>query len=73
MTYRPIQRIRKYLLFASTGMIFSALSCVSNAADGVGSGLSITSGLVGPTAAPPNAMGEGFDATADQLRFGFGA
>ena len=73
MSKRRIRHVRKFIMIASTGVVFSALSCVMNAADIFGTGLSLTSDLFGPAGVPGAAIGTGLDAFADLLRFGLGA
>lgn len=71
MTRKRLIRTKKFLLVATTGVAFSALSCVTAATDVFGTGLSLSgiSGLFGPVSPAATGIGTGLDALADLLRF----
>lgn len=71
MKRKPLIRAKKLMLVVSTGIAFSALSCVTAATDIFGTGLSLSgvSGLFGPASPAATGIGTGLDALADLLRF----
>ena len=68
MTYRTFRWLKKATLVLSTGLVFGTLSCVQNAADLVGTGISLTS-MLAPGGNVLNPFGVGLDFLADLLRF----
>ncbi|MCB9853975.1 MAG: hypothetical protein H6819_12815 [Phycisphaerales bacterium] len=70
MNRKQLVRAKKLILVVSTGIAFSALSCVTAASDLFGTGLSLTgiSGLLGPVGPAATGLGTGLDALADLLR-----
>lgn len=71
MSNRTARKLRGLVLVASTGVVCSALTCVMNAADAVGTGLSLTgvSGILGPASPAATSIGSGLDFIADVFRF----
>jgi hypothetical protein len=70
MKNKRLTRIKKIALVVTTGMTFSAMSCVTLASDIFGTGLSLTgiSGLLGPVGPAATGIGTGLDVLADLLR-----
>ncbi|HVP10051.1 MAG TPA: hypothetical protein VMV94_02570 [Phycisphaerae bacterium] len=68
MSRRTMRRIAQISVALGAGMLFSSVTCVENAADLVGTGLSITgaTGVLGPTGSQTASnVGTGLDAMAD--------
>ena len=71
MTRRHFRSIKRLTAALAAGWVFGSLSCVTNVADTVGTGLSLTSatGVLGDVGKAANAIGAGLDLFADIVRF----
>jgi hypothetical protein len=71
MTRRKLLWIKRIALCLGSGVIFGGLSCVTTAADLVGTGLSLTAatGLLGGATQGATAVGSGLDWFADLVKF----
>jgi hypothetical protein len=71
MSRRTSRRIAQICVALGAGMLFSSVTCVENAADLVGTGLSITgaTGILGPDGSrAASNVGTGLDTVADIIQ-----
>ena len=71
MTRRKLRWIKQATVALGAGFVFGSLTCVQNAADTIGTGLSITgaTGLLGGNSQTVSTIGAGLDFLADLIRF----
>ncbi|HKQ46751.1 MAG TPA: hypothetical protein VJZ71_01630 [Phycisphaerae bacterium] len=69
MTRRHLRSIKRLTAALAAGWVFGSLSCVSNVADSVGTGLSVTSatGVLGDLGNAANAKTADLDLFADTV------
>ncbi len=71
MTRRRLRWIKKVTVTLGAGVVFGSWTCVQNAADTIGTGLSLTgaTGFLGGSSPTVSAVGAGLDFIADVIRF----
>jgi len=71
MTLRNLMGLRRIALVLGAGVLFGGLSCVTTAADLVGTGLTLTAatGALGNATQGVTAVGSGLDLFADLVKF----
>lgn len=71
MTRRHFRSIKRLVAALAAGWVFGSLSCVSNLADTVGTGLTLTSatGVLGDVGKADNAIGAGLEQFSDIVQF----
>jgi hypothetical protein len=71
MTRQKLRWIKKVTVALGTGAVFGSWTCVQNAADTIGTGLSLTgaTGVLGGNSQTASTIGAGLDFLADFIRF----